>query len=789
MGFGLGSRGRSRPFGRIEPLRVPTTTGTTSGAKADARPTDRPILLLSVSRGVLSIELDKPFAIGPFVVDDLALALPNVRFPVDLSGGVSRFRHRRGTLTRLGLSVGLSELASLVAPRLRGVLGEGTPEVGLATTSAGISVGLRLGRAALAFDVVIAPNERDVRLLPERARGVGLGAPPHVVALRALVEACRPAGRSAGGAVILPDVLGAIVRHVLPSAGARAPSVMGARWDTPQMDSAGLSLSVEVSSAPPALAPDAIRAMELVEIAAMADEAAVAGDLEEARRRYLIALERAPRHPELSMRLAWIDAITGQRAEAGLSTLVDAMPAVDAGLLGGELLAAIGDEGGAITALSHAAHAEPFGPLAALAWMQVARLSADLGQRIEALDQAVARGPLLEEARFERLVARLDVGDASGAKADAEHIEAAARGPEARHAVWAKAAEAFLDRGYILEARALFERALRYAPDSPEASLGLARSLRAAGEGRRALDLLARAATLAARARRVLPEVEIELARGLVEHASDRPAAIARVRAIPPGKPETAEARLLEGRWRAELGDLAGASTALARLREAAESVSPNDVDRAAFVAAMLVEAADIEENARQDLRAAQRLLGVAIRLRPRDRAIGASFRRLSSALGRPAPPMPVTPPPPAIERARGWGQTPEPDETPVDVAAVEEIPVEDLPLDDLAEQEQADEPTGEDDEILVEKLTERLRADPHDHEVALRLADALARLGRDLELLALLSARIEEGGEEVRHELWPRRREVLARLADVARAEGRPSEAELYELMGAEDA
>ena len=70
-----------------------------------------------------------------------------------------------------------------------------------------------------------------------------------------------------------------------------------------------------------------------------------------------------------------------------------------------------------------------------------------------------------------------------------------------------------------------------------------------------------------------------------------------------------------------------------------------------------------------------------------------------------------------------------------------------------------------------------------------MRLADALARLGRDLELFALLSARIEEGGDEVRHELWPRRREVLARLADVARAEGRPSEAELYEMMGGEEA
>ena len=42
--------------------------------------------------------------------------------------------------------------------------------------------------------------------------------------------------------------------------------------------------------------------------------------------------------------------------------------------------------------------------------------------------------------------------------------------------------------------------------------------------------------------------------------------------------------------------------------------------------------------------------------------------------------------------------------------------------------------------------------------------------------------------GDEVRRELWPRRRVVLERLAETARAEGRPSEAELYEMMAASE-
>ncbi len=773
MALGVGPGGRARPFGRAQPLRVPTTTGS-SGAEAKPRPTDRPVLLLSVQRGTLSIELDASFAVGPLVVEDLALALPSVRFPVDLTGGVTRFRHRRGVLTRLGVSVRTEELAAFVAPRLRGLLGEGTPEIGIVATDVGLRVGLRLDRAALAFDVVVAPNERDVRLVPERARGVGLGAPPHVLALRALAEVCRSFGRLAGSAVILPDAVASLVRHVMPAAGARAPSVRGTRWEAPAAEEGSLSLRTDATGAPPALSAAAIRAIEQADLTADADAIAASGDLEEARRRYLLALERAPRHPEISSRLAWIDIVAGQRAEAALSTLVDAIPAIDAGLLGGALLAAIGDEGGAIAAFSRAAHAEAFGPLAALVWIEVARIAPELGQRLDALDQAVARSPMLEDARWARIVARLDVGDAQGARTDAEHLEAAARGPEARHRIWSRAADAFLARGYVAEARMLFERALRYAPDSPEAALGLALSLRAAGEGRRALDLLARAASLAARQGRTLPSVEIELARGLVDHASDRPAAIARVRAIPPGLLQTAEARSLEGRWRAELGDLAGASLALARLRDAAESVSPDDPDRAAAVAVMLVEAADIEENARGDLRAAQRHLGVALRLRPRDRQIGAAFRRIATELGRVAPPpspkvaAPEEDVPPSV---RSPVSTPSP-------SLVEPAqPLEDTPFED-----------EEADEILVERLTDKLRANPNDHEVALRLADALARLGRDLELLALLSARIEEGGDDVRYELGPRRRGVLARLAETARAEGRPSEAELYEMMGASE-
>ncbi len=87
-------------------------------------------------------------------------------------------------------------------------------------------------------------------------------------------------------------------------------------------------------------------------------------------------------------------------------------------------------------------------------------------------------------------------------------------------------------------------------------------------------------------------------------------------------------------------------------------------------------------------------------------------------------------------------------------------------------------------DEALAERLSDRLRGNPRDRATVLALADVLDRLGRDLELFALLSARMDEGDDDERRALAPARRAVLARLADRARAAGNGSEAELYEMM-----
>lgn len=762
---------------------------------------DRPALRLALSRGLLALELDSPYRVGPIGVEALRVVLPGIQFPVDLTGGVARFRHRRGALVSLEVEVDLAAVEARSARRVGAVVGHERPVVTLGVAESHLTVGILAGEAALAFDLVLAPLERDLRLLPENARALGLGGAPQVLATRALLAATAGAGVLVGGAVVIPDAVGALLREIMPAGGARAPTTSGARWESVAIRGGRVALAASEGAPPPALDDRALSALELAEMAATADELAAQGDLEAARRRYLELLERAPRHIELSRRLAWLDASLGDRPEAALSSLVEAMPAVDAGLLGGLLLSAIGDDDGARVALLRAATVEPFGPLASLTWLAVARVTRPMDERLRALDEAVARAPSLPAPRWARLDERLRMADLRGARADAEHIEAAARGAEARREVFLTVARAMLARGFAAEARGLFERALRYAPKNLEAALGLARALSAAGEPRRALDVLARAAALAARQGREVWSVQVELARGLADVVHDTPAAIARVQAVPADAPESFEARLLEGRWRAALGDLAGAALALGRLRDAAElrgdALSPAE---RAGLADLLAEAALVEERDRGDLVAAQRDLGIALRLSPHDREIAARFRRVARAAADRAA---VADDRDGTQADRGVPLSQA--STPLSYAVTATSATDREPhvslegrLADLVSLEATGQteipaPLGEEvdaehdpaaDEARAAALADKVRADPADEATVLELVTVLRRLGRDLDLLALVSARIEEGSADLAARLAPVRRETLQRLAARARAEGRNDEASLYESM-----
>jgi hypothetical protein len=96
----------------------------------------------------------------------------------------------------------------------------------------------------------------------------------------------------------------------------------------------------------------------------------------------------------------------------------------------------------------------------------------------------------------------------------------------------------------------------------------------------------------------------------------------------------------------------------------------------------------------------------------------------------------------------------------------------------------EADPPSDPDAlEARIEGLTERLRADPTRDDVVDELVDVLSRLGRGLELLALLSARLEDAPPERRATLVVHQRAVLEKLEAEAKAAGRMEEASLFAM------
>jgi tetratricopeptide (TPR) repeat protein len=589
-------------------------------------------LRLSISGGALGLETYEDLPLEPFVVEDLAWTLPNLRFPVDLSGGVDVFRHRRGVLSRLLLRTTFSKLESHLRPRLREALGRALAPPRLWPLEGAVGVGVTGEHGSIAFDLIWAPSSAAARWVVSNVRGVGNVGVPLAQALRIAETLFGGAAARRGRLLQLTDLGQRLTRQLVPALGARAPGTASVGIEQLDIDADGLRLRLSGDAPIPVLAPLATRSLELAQLCADADDALARGDADQARDHYLAALERAPRHPEIAALIAQIDLKHADRGEAALGMLVDCMPAAEFGLIGAELLARVGDTRGARHAVLVAATGELYPPVAAGLWQHLAELSASARERIDALDHAVASAPTLARARWARLDARLALGDEQGALADAESLEAAAAGTRARHEALVRAAELLVERGYMQSSGQLFERALRYVPNDAAATFGLARALLATGRGDRALALLERSIELSEKDGKPLADALLELARQLVDRCGDHPQAISRVSQVPASSERKLEALALEGRWRAAIGDLRGASMAFARLREACElsgRARPSDV------ALWLTEAAQFENHSLGDLIAAERHLASALRLAPRDARVRKLYRQTAAAVAK----------------------------------------------------------------------------------------------------------------------------------------------------------
>jgi hypothetical protein len=769
-------------------------------------------LRLAIGREGIGLELARPARLGCLVVTDLSATLPGVRFPVDVSGGVPRFRHRRGELQRLEVELGARSLERWAAPRLRGLVGTRAPEVWIAVGRASATVcvaattdaedgtspasperGRNLsetmrGGPVLAFDVHVLAEGDDLVLVVEQARGTDLPRAATALAVACLEGLLRGMAERQGAAFVVRSGAGAIVRALLPEAGARVPGADDVRWTSVAADRDVWVLHAVKGALAAAPSEEALRAREVAMLLREADDALVGGDEAAARGLYVDAMERAPRHPEVARRIVDLDARAGGRAEAALAMLVEARfpGAVGAdarfATLPGELLIETGDTEAALASLERAGDTDPAPALAARAYELAARVARDPEDAARWLDRALARSPRSTAARWMRVTRRLELGRLEDALADAEQLEAQARGGLAKHAVWLRAGRAWHAAGLSAHAGVLFERALRFVPDEPRALAGLGVALVGDGREARGVAVLERALEVAAARGEATSGILLDLGRALAEKLDDLPTAVSRVAAIPADAAEAMVARGLEGRWRARLGDLAGAALAFARLRELASSLAPdgtsaaspqrgpqlgNEDARTQAVAALLREAADVERTRLHDPLAAQRHIAAALRLRPRDAELLRAYREVGALVAREA-----AGPESAAEASEAPSSFDDDEEKSATHRTLTDRPLLDLSL-----------PAEVDAELAgrIDDLTRRLQGNPADDAVADELASLLEQAGRGHELLALLSARLEDATPERRIVLAPMAKGALERLASEAEAAGRHEEAALY--------
>ena len=770
-------------------LPAPVSRGSrTPVSRPSGRGPERPsaqgevTLRLAIGREGIGLELARPTRLACLTVTELAATLPGIRFPVDVSGGVPRFRHRRGELQRLEVELSARGLERWAAPRLRGLVGTRSPELWVSARRAGATVGVVAAvdpdeerprdPAVLVFDLHALSEGDTLVLVVHQPRGTGLPLPATALALACVEAILGPVAERHGAVFTLPSGAGAIARALLPEAGARAPSVDRVSWTS--IAAAGdtwiLHAALGAVSAEPS--KEALVARELALMLREADDTLVAGDVPAARALYLDAMARAPRHPEIARRIVEIDARAGGRAEAALAMLVEARADGDPrfGTTPGELLLETGDVEAALASLERAGQTEPAPALAARAFELAAQVIRDPEEAARWLDQALALAPKSRSTRWLRIGKRVALGRLEDALADVEHLEAMSRAGPAKHRVWVRAARVWHDAGLGAHAAALYERALRFVPDEPHALAGLGEALVGEGRTERGVALLAHALEVAEARGEPSSGIRLGLARALAEHLDDLPTAVAHVAAIPREAPEAIVARGLEGRWRARLGDLAGASLSFARLRELAALLAPGDDEpRARLAVALMREGADMERTHLHDPLAAQRHLAAALRVRPRDKELLAAYREIGRLVSRPdgaedgdgdAPEPPVVAFP-ATEEASATHRTTAPERPLLDLS---------LPADGDAEAS-----------ARVEELSRLLQADPRNDAVADELASLLESLGRGHELLAILIARVEDAPPERRAELLPRARAAVERLAAEAERAGKLEEAGLF--------
>jgi predicted Zn-dependent protease len=533
-----------------------------------ARPAggDGPRFDLRFEAGRGFLRLSRPLDAGTGRAVALDLGLGHVRFPVDVTGGATVFRHRRTRVRSATFLVDVADLRRAAEARGIGLTIGDAPD--------GVAIALRDDFGALGLHVVPFVDGRDLCFHVRSHRAVNDGpANP----FRRIVEATSALGLAFDrdtGVFRLERPARALLAHALVTRGYRLPDDRGVDLVVPRRDDG--AFAIELGNVHAGAAETDIEAAEEARVAAPVLRCLADDDVEGAADEALALVHRLegrravePWLVARALGLALtVDAERPGAEEEVLQTLEERDDAF-AAATSVRLCLRVEDRQGAAEAVKKMIRLEPISELAAeaLTFVSSELSKTDPSAALLLVSRAAARRPSDPRLALERVELARRSGDLAEIEKAAKKALGAPLSSRDRARVASAAAQALERLDHRADAERLYREALFASPDDPSALEGLAGLFAARGDRAAAVLRLDRAARS--------------------HHAvgDDRAAASALNRSaellLRSGRPSAAEERLVRAirqreddpalfcalaRVRFELGDIGGAGAAYDRL-------------------------------------------------------------------------------------------------------------------------------------------------------------------------------------------------------------------------------
>jgi tetratricopeptide (TPR) repeat protein len=430
-------------------------------------------------------------------LDHLAMEVPGVSFPFDVSGGAGRFRHRRCRLRRYEASVEAEAFSSWFTGR-DPLASYGFHEVSLRWLDGSIRIeGLaRLGDRQVPFTArmsVVASDDLRIRLvldhwrpygylpLPPPLLGVGLMAAAGVRA--APEEPPRPLYTLEGATAVEVDFLGLVLRRLLPTNGWRLPAIRGVVLERLLVSPEGLQVVYATPEDISTDVPGSVRLADVHALAAQTAEEEKSGEEKSGEEKSGEEKSGEEKSGGVPADGAALRGVLLATPSGGLPKLPDAVEVIDR-YGTGERLLATGDVAGALAQYDSLHRTDPEDPFVLQRLLELLSCSPHTIQQARRLARrTLADEPEHESALFVLAGTAEELGEVEDAASRyAALATVAQRRGDVREAVLATlACGRLLSATDPAQSTSWYERALALDPELPQAVQALIGHYRAAG--------------------------------------------------------------------------------------------------------------------------------------------------------------------------------------------------------------------------------------------------------------------------------------------------------------------